>query len=333
MIKLSELPDARDFPEAFARRAFEDNFRDYARRIRRIPDPDAINLYSISGVEGGAYGYQALQAQLVLDLDRLGVRPTFPEAVDSVSSFQKLAVAANDAWQVITGPDPGSGAMAEFERMTGDGRLSPLLQHSNEQSAWVEAFSLSEVLGSGYRPSVGATYLKGNIERLLQKFAEAKFEHRITELIWLRPNGSTWGRTTRIAEALTEVRDALRNNNQPDIKAVLAMPRSTVRSTRLSHKRIFDRGVLLPQGRLPSNLEVLLVPGIAALVNIHVPVQQHAVPIGGLVTEPKRLARIAERFRVIREKEVEELWSREIGDRDGTGTRSGEAASGSYSAG
>lgn len=333
MVKLTEQPDARDFPEAFARRAFEDNFRDYARRIRRIPDPDAINLYSISGVEGGAYGYQALQAKLVLDLDRVGVRPTFPEAADSASGFQKLAVAANDAWQVVTGPDLASGAMAEFERMTGDARLSPLLQRADEQSAWVEAFSLAEVSGSGYRPSVGATYLKGNIERLLQKLAEAKFEQRTTEVIWLRPSGSTWGRTNRVAEALTEVRDALRNNNQPDVKAVLAMPRSTVKSTRLNYKRIFDRGVLLPQGHLSSNLEVFLVPGVAALVNIHVPVQQHAVPIGGLVTEPKRLGRIAERLRIIHEKEIEELWSREIGDRDGTGARSGDAASGSYSAG
>lgn len=326
MVKLTELPGARDLPEAFARRAFEDNFRDYARRIRRIPDPDAINLYSISGVEGGAYGYQALQAQLVLDLDRLSVRPTLPETADSASGFQKLAVAANDAWQVVTGPDLASGVMAEFERMTGDTRLSPLLHHSHEQSAWLEAFSLPEVVGSEFRPSVGATYLKGNIEQLLQEFAEAKLEQQIAELIWLRPSGSTWGRTTRVAEALTEIKDALRNNNQRDVKVVLTMPRSTAKSARLCHKRIFDRAVLLPQGYLPSNLEVLLVPGVAALVNVHVPLQQHAVPIGGLVTEPKRIARIVERLSIIHDKDVEELWNREIGDRNLTGVATGKAA-------
>ncbi|MFG1210412.1 hypothetical protein [Xanthobacter flavus] len=333
MVKVTEQPDARDIPEAFARRAFEDNFRDYARRIRRIPDPDAINLYSISGVEGGAFGYQSLQAKLVLDLDRIGVRPTFSEAADSASGFQKLAVAANDAWQVVTGPDLASGAMAEFERMTGDARLFPLLQRIDERSAWVEAFRLAEVSGSGYRPCVGATYLKGNIERLLLKFAEARFEQPITEVIWARPSGSTWGRTTRVAEALAEVRDALRNNNQADVKAVIAMPRSTIRSARLSHKRIFDRGVLLPQGHLPSNIEIFLIPGIAAFVIIHVPVQQHSVPIGGLITEPKRLSRIADRLRIVHEKEVEELWSREVVDRDVTGAASGDTASGGISAG
>lgn len=93
------------------------------------------------------------------------------------------------------------------------------------------------------------------------------------------------------------------------------MPQSIVKSTRLSHKRIFDRGVLLPQGHLSSNLEVLLFPEVAALANARVHVQQHAVPIGGLVTEPRRLGRIAERLRFIHDKEVEELWSREVGDR------------------
>lgn len=310
LVKLTEVPEARDLPEAFARRAFEDNFRDYARRIRRIPDPDAINLYSISGVEGGAYGFQALQAQLVLDLNRVCVRPTFPEAADSAVGFHKLAVAANDAWQIVTGPDQASGVMAEFERMTGDDRLSQLPKRTDDPEAWVEAFKLSEVPGAGYRPGVGATYLKGNVDRLLQKFAEANFDQGVAEIIWLRPNGSTWGRTVRVADTLSKIRDGLRNNNQTDVRTVLAMPRSTTKSTRLNHKRIFDRGVLLPQGHLPSNLEVLLVPGIAAIVNIHVPVEQHAVPIGGLVTDQKRLSRIAERLGVIHNKGIEDLWSR-----------------------
>lgn len=313
LVRLMELPDSRDFPEAFARKAFEENFRDYARRIRRIPDPDAINLYSISGVEGGAYGYQALQSQLVLDLDRLGVRPTFLDSGDSASGFQKLAVAANDAWQAITGPDVASGAMAEFERMTGDNRLESLLKNAAEQGAWIDAFSLAEIQDTGYRPSVGATYLKSNIDRLVQRIGDAKIERPITEIIWLRPSGSSWARTTRVVEALTEIRDALRNKGHSDVRSVLTMPRSTSRPTRLTHKRVFDRGVLLPQGHLPSNLEVLLIPGVVALVNIHVPVQQHSVPVGGMVSNARRIGRIAERLGAINDPDVEELWHRQTG--------------------
>tara|TARA_R100000935_G_scaffold56585_1_gene88477 strand:- start:1034 stop:1585 length:552 start_codon:yes stop_codon:yes gene_type:complete len=45
LVKLKELPAARDMPEAFARSAFEDNFRDYINLIRRLPDPDSVSLY------------------------------------------------------------------------------------------------------------------------------------------------------------------------------------------------------------------------------------------------------------------------------------------------
>lgn len=197
--------------------------------------------------------------------------------------------------------------------MTGDNRLESLLKNAAEQGAWIDAFSLAEIQDTGYRPSVGATYLKSNIDRLVQRIGDAKIERPITEIIWLRPSGSSWARTTRVVEALTEIRDALRNKGHSDVRSVLTMPRSTSRPTRLTHKRVFDRGVLLPQGHLPSNLEVLLIPGVVALVNIHVPVQQHSVPVGGMVSNARRIGRIAERLGAINDPDVEELWHRQTG--------------------
>jgi hypothetical protein len=128
------------------------------------------------------------------------------------------------------------------------------------------------------------------------------------EVTWLRPSVSTWGRTLRVADALNQVRETLRNVGYLDVGAVLAMTRSTHKSVRTNHKRLFGSGFLLPQGYLPANLEVLLIAGVVAFVNMHLPIEGYTVPIGGIVTDPKRLARIAERLKPEEGKGWEELW-------------------------
>jgi hypothetical protein len=308
LVRMTEQPSARELPEAFAREAFEENFRDYAKRIRRLPDPDAINLYSISDVEGGAYGYQVLPAELVLDMDRMSVRPTFPDVGDGARSFQKLAVAANDAWQLASPPDVAPSTAVEFERMTGDGRFAPLIHAPGRVGAWLNAIDAADIQRPHFKPTIGASYLKENLSKLVDEISKLEPQVDANDITWLRPSGSTWGRTLRVAEAIQTLRATLRNAGRLDVGANLAMPRSTHKGVRSNHKRLFDRGYLLPQGHLPANLEVLLVRNVAAYVNVHLPVGGHAVPIGGVVTEPKRLARIADRLKPFQAEGWEEIW-------------------------
>ena len=56
-------------------------------------------------------------------------------------------------------------------------------------------------------------------------------------------------------------------------------------------------------------MEILLVTGVAAFVNVHVPLSGHGVPVGGIVTDPKRLARIADRLNPSPEEGAEALWT------------------------
>ncbi|MDT8760554.1 hypothetical protein MZO42_17775 [Sphingomonas psychrotolerans] len=308
LVRLTEQQSARELPETFARQAFEQNFRDYARRIRKLPDPDAVNLYSISEVEGGAYGHQLLPAKLVLDTDKLTVRNTFTELGSNAPAFAKLTVAANDAWQTNTAPETTSTAAAEFDRMTGPSVILPVIEDPTDAEAWV-----SLIVGIGreegtFIPSIGATYLPANISRLLETLQKDGRGEETLELTWLRPNGSTWGRTTRVPDALQQIRATARNVGRHEIHTTLAMPRSTSKPVRKIHRRLFDTGLLLPQRHLPANLEVLLVPGVAALVNVHVPVGMHSVPIGGLTKDPRRLARIAERLKAGSAEGWEEIW-------------------------
>ena len=308
LVRLTEQTSAREFPEAFARQAFEENFRDYSRRVRRFPDPDMVNLYSISDVEGGPYGFQLLYAGLTLDTDKMTVRTTFAELGDDVPAFQKLTVAANDAWQTAVPPEPSLTGGAEFERMTGSGHLAELIRSPNDAEKWIEAILAVGRQDSGFAPTLGATYLPANLAKFVELMAKTEMGAGKTDLIWLRPGGSTWGRTTKVPEALQQLRAASRNAGRPDLHATLAMPRSTHRTIRTNHKRLFERGLLLPQGHLPANLEVLLIDGVAAFVNVHIRMGGHAVPVGGIVTDPKRLARIADRLQPTSAERWDELW-------------------------
>lgn len=308
LVKLKEIPGARELPESFAREAFEQNFRDYVRRIRRLPDADAVNLYSISNVEGGAYGYQVVEAGLALDMDRLTVRPTFGEAAENSAGFHRLAIAAGDAWQYASAPDLSSAAGAELERLTGDDRLAALLSQPDNIEFWTAALVRAENAGSGYLPTLGATYLRRNLTRLIALVHAVGPAVPDREIIWARPGGAAWGRTAKVSGALTELRNALSGAGAPDVETTLLVTRSTPKPLRTAHRRFFTRGRLSPQGHLPPNIEILLLPDVAAIINVHIPVGRHAVPIGGLVTDKRRLARIVDRLRPARSDGWDDLW-------------------------
>lgn len=307
-VKLAELPAARNMPEAFARTAFEENFRDYVNLIRRLPDPDAVNLYSISGIEGSNYGHQVLKAGIVLDMDQMIVRPTFPELGDHGLAYQRLTSAANDAWQLISPPDIAASTNPELERMTGDSRLASLVDSPNDTNAWANAFGRAEIPDSHFQPTLGASYLKVNLDLFLKALGDED-DPNLGKLVWLRPSGSSWGRTAKVAEALSQIQQVLRNKGNADSRSFLIMPRSTSSSDRKSHKKVFDNGLLLPQGHFPANIEVLLVPGKVALVNAHISAGRHSVAMGGLVTDTTRLSRMLARLTPGKASGWDELWT------------------------
>lgn len=308
LVRLQEVPSARELPEAFARDAFEANFRDYARRVRRLPDADSVNIYSISEVEGGTYGYQTLKSKLTFDARRNVVRPTFPELGDEAVRFQKLTIAAAAAWQSLDGPEGAAAVITDYERFTGDRRLEALLKSGSTTDAWRDAIA-NVTAGDGFRPTLGATYLERNMEALVNSLATARTSDRkAAQILWLRPSGSKWARTLRLGSSLQEMREGLRASGYSDTATTLIMPRATPRPVRRSHRRLFDRGVLLPQGHLPPNLEVVLIEGVCALIHVHVPIGGSAVSIGSLVTDTKRLERIASRLSSARSVPWETVW-------------------------
>src|SRR3546814_1711514 len=99
-----DQPNARQIPESFAREAFEQNFHDYARRVRRHPDADRLAIYSVSEVEAGIYGYQPMPAECVLDVGvKLESSLRMPFAEADPARFAVLSLAATDAWAMQIG--------------------------------------------------------------------------------------------------------------------------------------------------------------------------------------------------------------------------------------
>lgn len=231
----------------------------------------------------------------------------FSELNDSAANYNKLTVAASDAWHLQVGADTASTAATEFERMTGDSRFTQVINNPNSIDAWRDALASIPSAGVEFSASTGAPYLPRNFDRLIAAGSEFESSEKLYDVIWLRPNGTTWGRTLKIGETLASISDALRNVGKK-VRTTLAMPRSTHKTVRQSHKRLFDRGLLLPQGHLPANLEILVIAGKVALVNVHLPVGAHSVPIGGIVSNSKRLARIVERLTLGQVEGWEQLW-------------------------
>src|SRR5208282_3863903 len=119
LVRLREQPSARDLPERFAREAFEANFRDYARRVKRLPDADAVNIYAVSDVEAGTYAYQSVPAVVELDPLRVALRCHFPVLEEDPVRFRALTMLAIETWEALSSPDGADAAIVEYERLTG----------------------------------------------------------------------------------------------------------------------------------------------------------------------------------------------------------------------
>lgn len=232
----------------------------------------------------------------------------FPTLEDNTLKFSALRSAVADTWKQLLDPQQSADGIATYERLTGDNRPRRLQEISDvrEWTSLLHAGARSES-----RPIFGATYLLGNtsafcnaIYERLKAAPQAAAAH---DLIWFRPGGNLWGRTNRLADALTEFRNVVRRADHQMGETTLLVPRATPGPARKSCRKLFDHGILAPSGQLPADLEVILSPGLAACVVIHLPLGQHTLPIGSVVTDPDLLRRVERRLRRERAESLH-LW-------------------------
>jgi hypothetical protein len=304
---LKERPEARALPEKFARDAFQANFGDYARRIRRHPDADHLALYSISDVEVAGYGYQPLAADCGMIIHTAPeLRLSFPALQDNALQFRDLTIAAADEWQRMATPDSATG-VDEYERVTGDGRLHEVQRHINDPDRWMGL--LQADLGSEARAIVGAAYLPANVENFCNAISVGLTRDTTasSSLLWLRPGGTRWGRTLKLAEGLQRIREVCRSGGKANLKNTLVVPRALATKARTLWRRIFDEGLLAPTSYASGNLEILLMPKVAAMILVHIPVHGGSLPVGSITWAGATLEILHRRFRNL--ENFQTLWT------------------------
>lgn len=312
LLSIREQPNARQVPESYARAAFEQNFHDYARRVRRHPDADQLAIYSVSEVEAGIYGYQPMPAECWLDRGTtLETHVHLPFADNDPARFSLLSMAAVDVWAMLAGPEQSASGLADYERLTGDDRPARLRQADGDAATWSQVLAPSDKDGDPLL--FGATYLDYNVGKLCDEIKAALSAGRTASgppsIIWLRPGGTAWGRTFKVGDMLQRIRETLSSGGIKEAQTTAIVPRAVPTGHRRHLKRIFDEGRLAPTGSYPADLEIIAIPGIAAMVALHMDVGRHGAPIGIASRSERLLRAIDRRFNENRISASDTLWT------------------------
>lgn len=325
LLTLEEDAAARNLPEAFAREAFETNFRDFAKRIRGHPNADRLAIYAVSEVLPSGFGYQTVAAEVQFSIrDGIEFRLAFPSLQQDPLRFSRLTSAVADRWAGLQDPAASAEGVATYERLTGDSRPRNLAR-SQDWRDWLPLLQSGAKTGS--RPIFGASYLPANSTAfcsvLFDGLKQAGKGRDSIELIWFRPGGDAWGRSNRVIDMLGEIGDTARRTGRTLAGTSLIVPRATPNACRRTSRKAFDQGILAPSGQLPADLEVILAPGFAACVVIHLPLGPRTLGIGTVLTDPDALRRIERRVRRERQDSVS-LWAPSAG-RPASGATAPEA--------
>jgi hypothetical protein len=318
LLPIREQSQARQIPEAYAREAFEQNFHDYSRRVRRHPDADRLAIYSVSEVEAGIYGYQPMPAEASLELGASLESHLHVPLVDTdPGRFMPLSVAAVDAWATLVGPEASASGLADYERLTGDNRPSRLRADRTDPATWAETLASTQT--ADMVRLFGASYLDDNIEKLCQLMATTMGSARPAispTITWLRPGGTAWGRTTKVGDALRRVRETLSANGIRDVQTLMMVSRGVPNTHRRHFKRVFDEGRLVPSGFYPADIEILLVPGIASLMCLYADIGRHGIAIGTASSSERMLRAIERRFSETVRTTSDVLWTVPVEERN-----------------
>jgi hypothetical protein len=199
LINIRADSDAREMPTSFVRLAFQDNFVEYLKRVRKINNPEAFGLYSVSDVQPERYGSVTIKGleEIVFD-PQPHIRPKlFEVGIENLARYRDLTNAMTDAYRHLWWPNPSSNALDEFQRLSGDSSMAQ--SHRNQGFDLGEWLSRNEDIGKEWQPVVGSSYLEKNVLSLINLIALApdpptNVATRVeVPLVWIRPGGSAWG--------------------------------------------------------------------------------------------------------------------------------------------
>ena len=327
LIDLKPLATSKEIPARFAREAFEQNFTDFLKGIRRINNPDRYSLYSVSDVSPDRFGSVVVSGGMELQLDpapRLVPRLMEADAVES-SKFKLLTEAMHNAILGLTHAEPTQSGLAEFRRLTGDQSLTA--HHNGGPFLSVEAWLADPTLQASSRATiVGAAYTERNITNFIRAVERRGLTRlkgrppRALELRWYRPGGSSWGASQDIQHVVPALAAVVRKglSTPCTIRSTIVTPVSARKDTVGKFTRLFDRGLCSPPSHLASTTEVLVVEGVAAMVLTRAALSKTVdIPVGLILTNEADLRRLDAGLKsALSGAEYDGLWHRAAVEED-----------------
>jgi hypothetical protein len=322
LLDVKSASAVKELPASFARDAFEQNFSGFLRVVRRINNPDAFSLYSVSEVVPDRFGFVVLSGSmnLVLDPEPRLVPKLLDVEPSNVARYRPLTEAMQDAVQRLSDADPSAAGLAEFRRLTGDTTVTA--HHSAQQYFNMDAWLVDPAVRSKRDrvPIFGASYLNRNVAALLRatkRGAERTLKGqppRTLNLIWYRPAGTAWGASVDLLNVVPEIVANLRTIFPAgwSLLSTLISPASARKEAKARFGRLFDRGLISPASHLAAGTEILILEGIAAMVLTRVALtSQISIPVGFVFSLEEDLRRVEGGLKSI-DDEHDELWKRSI---------------------
>lgn len=319
LIELRPLLDKEGLHNEYARKAFELNFKDYLRNIRKINNPDHLNLYAVTSVSARRFSYAQVTGHQLLRYDPEPKTETMlhiPE-VDRTQQLQELTDAMTQTLGQYSDPEPSVYARTEFSRLTGSDSL--LTSSTGEFVNLHKWFATENSRVSAHvHVFIGSSYLERNqrsFSTLLERSPGIKKlrDEDSIELMWFRPGGSLWGTSEDLRSTIAELRSSIRKNSgcNPNIRSTLCIPASVRREQQRRFGNIFDEGFNAPAGLVSPSIEILLIRGIGALISVLVPLSSAVkIWVGQMTVRDEDLARIEKLIRGRGSESFEKIWPR-----------------------
>jgi hypothetical protein len=316
---------ARDLPASYAKKAFEDNFAEYLRKVRRIANPDRFAFYSVSESIPERFGSLVfrMEEDLVFDPEP-HLRPNLI-AIDAedMPRFRPLATAMLDAYRNLNWMEASSTGLAEFSGLSGESTVTDAYSGSPrfDLTKWLSVNPGSK--NPDRHNLFGASYIRRNVEFLtklidnLPKPAPSNEASKEHEIVWYRPGGSGWGCSPELQEAILSIKFAMRRRfGKVPICTRLVCPTISRRDHPDRFKNLFDEGRLAPPGFLSPAVEVVHIPAVASVVLVTVALSETVqIPVGFASVAAAQLSRITHKLTEV-DARFEELWRSERREED-----------------
>ena len=199
LLELKPSVPKQDLGAEFAREAFQANFREYLKVVRKINSPEHLSLYAITDVEPRRFSFIPIAGKedLIFDPQPKLQSRLLDSEQDRPQRLRLLTDAMSASFKELRDAEPSQVARSEFSRLAESAEL-PALGTFVDLRRWVVSAASEESVET--YSFLGASYIERNRSAFCALLSQSGALERLneaesTELIWFRPGGSAWGAT------------------------------------------------------------------------------------------------------------------------------------------